>query len=59
MKSVSVQDYRCFRSEQTVKIAPLTLLVGNNSTGKSSLMAMIRCLWDVAYAGAPYPARSP
>lgn len=51
MKSVSVQDYRCFRDEQTVKIAPLTLLVGDNSTGKSSLLAMIRALWDAAYAG--------
>ncbi len=55
MDSITVQDYRCFREEQTARIAPLTLLVGDNSTGKSSLMAMIRCLWDVAYGGETVP----
>ena len=30
-------------------LAPLTLLVGENSTGKTSFLAMIRALWDVAY----------
>ncbi len=30
-------------------MAPLTLLVGENSTGKTSFMAMIRALWDIAY----------
>ena len=30
-------------------MAPLTLLVGENSTGKTSFLAMIRALWDVAY----------
>ena len=30
-------------------MAPLTLLVGENSTGKTSFLAMIRALWDAAY----------
>lgn len=30
-------------------MAPLTLLVGENSTGKTSFMALLRALWDVAY----------
>ena len=30
-------------------LAPLTLLVGENSTGKTSFLAMIRALWDVAF----------
>ncbi len=55
MESITVQNYRCFREEQTAKLAPLTLLVGDNSTGKSSLMAMIRCLWDAAYGGETVP----
>ena len=48
MHSLSVRNYRCFGDvEQTVKLAPLTLLVGENSSGKTSLMALIRALWDV------------
>lgn len=49
MDSITLKNFRCFREEQTVPLAPLTLLVGENSTGKTSFMAMIRALWDVAY----------
>ena len=49
MDSVTLKNFRCFRKEQTARLAPLTLLVGENSTGKTSFMAMIRALWDVAY----------
>ncbi len=47
--SITLKNFRCFREEQTARLAPLTLLVGENSTGKTSFMAMIRALWDVAY----------
>ena len=48
MKSITVRNYRCFGdTEQTARLAPLTLLVGENSSGKTSLMALIRALWDV------------
>lgn len=56
LKSLTVQDYRCFGSAQTVRLAPITLLVGENSSGKTSLLAMIRALWDSTFtpaAGAP------
>ena len=49
MDEITLKNFRCFREEQTVRLAPLTLLVGENSTGKTSFMAMIRALWDVAY----------
>ena len=49
MDSITLRDYRCFREEQAARLAPLTLLVGENSTGKTSFMAMIRALWDVAF----------
>lgn len=49
MKSITVENYRCFASPQTARLAPLTLLVGENSTGKTSLTAMIRALWDTSY----------
>ena len=49
MDQINLKDFRCFREQQTARLAPLTLLVGENSTGKTSFMAMIRALWDVAY----------
>lgn len=49
MDEIILKNFRCFREEQTARLAPLTLLVGENSTGKTSFMAMIRALWDVAY----------
>jgi len=50
MESVTVRRYRCFGEEQTARLAPITLFVGENSTGKTSLAAMLRALWDVTYA---------
>ena len=48
MDSVTLRDFRCFRGEQTARMAPLTLLVGENSTGKTSFLAILRALWEVA-----------
>ena len=49
MDSITLENYRCFREKQTARLAPLTLLVGNNSTGKTSFLALIRALWDTAF----------
>ena len=48
MDSITLKHFRCFREKQIARLAPLTLLVGENSTGKTSFMAMIRTLWDAA-----------
>ena len=53
MDSITLKDYRCFHEEQTARLAPLTLLVGENSTGKTSFMAMIRGLRDAAFDHGP------
>lgn len=45
---VTLRNYRCFRERQTARLAPLTLLVGDNSTGKTSFLALLRALWDAA-----------
>ena len=49
MNEVTIANYRCFRGKQRAPLAPLTLLIGENSTGKTSFLAMIRALWDVAF----------
>ena len=51
MDRITLKNFRCFREEQTARLAPLTLLVGENSTGKTSFMAMIRALWHVIHVG--------
>ena len=47
MDSVTMENFRCFRERQTVPLAPLTLLVGENSTGKTSFLAMLRILSEL------------
>ena len=44
MREIQIKNYRCFRTAQTARIAPLTFLVGENSTGKTSFLALIRPL---------------
>ena len=51
MNHVTLENFRCFREKQRVRLAPLTLLVGENSTGKTSFLALLRALWDAAYLG--------
>ena len=49
MHEIRLENYRCFRERQTARLAPLTLLVGENSSGKTSFLAMARILSDIAY----------
>ena len=50
MDRITLQNYRCFGSEeQSARLAPLTLLVSPNSTGKASFLALIRALWGVMF----------
>lgn len=47
MDEIRLENYRCFKSEQRARIAPLTILVGENSAGKSSFLAMVRAIWNL------------
>ena len=47
MDSIRLKNFRCFRDVKSARLAPLTLLVGENSTGKTSFMAMMRILCEV------------
>ena len=38
LKSVSFENYKCFKARTTIELAPLTLLCGVNSSGKSSII---------------------
>ena len=54
MDSITLKNFRCFGDEQTACLAPLTLLVGDNSTGKTSFLAMVRTLQSlITYSQPP------
>ncbi len=51
MNAITIKNVRCFVEPQPAPIAPLTLLVGENSTGKSTFLAMTRIV--VSLLGKP------
>ena len=43
-RELILQDVRCFRDEQRGRLRPITLLVGENSTGKTTVLGCYRVL---------------
>ena len=50
MNELTLKDFRCFHEKQSARLSPLTLLVGENSTGKTSFMALLKAMWDMIYS---------
>lgn len=48
---LSLTNFRCFDRTPPITIAPVTFLVGENSTGKSTVLAALRLMWDAMFAG--------
>ena len=46
--SISLNDLRCFAGSQSAKLSKITLLVGENSVGKSTLLGCINALARLA-----------
>lgn len=44
--SLLLENFRCFAGVHDVPLRPLTILVGENSSGKSSFLAATRLAWD-------------
>ena len=60
LREIRLRDFRCFGETQTARLAPLTLLVGENSTGKTSFLAAVQAVWDAAHGnGAPDFRKAP
>lgn len=47
MKTLILEGVRAFRDRTEVPLGKLTLLVGENSTGKSTVLACVRLAWDM------------
>ena len=50
MDTLILEDFRCFADRHEVPIRPLTLLVGENSTGKTSFLAAVRAAYDLRWS---------
>lgn len=48
IKALRIENVRCFKSPAVAPLAPLTLLVGENSTGKSTFLAAVRLACQLA-----------
>lgn len=48
MDRIFFENVRCFSSREEVPLAPLTVLVGENSSGKTTFLALFRLAWDLA-----------
>ena len=40
-RELILQDVRCFQDEQRGRLRPITLLVGENSTGKTTFLGLL------------------
>ena len=58
-RELRLRDFRCFHERQTVPLAPLTLLVGENGTGKTSFLAAVQAVWDAAHGSGDPDFRKP
>ncbi len=47
MDKLILENVRCFHGRHEIPLAPLTILVGENSTGKSTVLAAARLAWDI------------
>ncbi len=46
LKGIGVENFRVFKDEQYFNFAPITILTGTNSSGKSSLINLLKLLSD-------------
>lgn len=51
MDRLIVENVRCFHTKHSASLAPLTILVGENSSGKSTFLALLRLGWQIAAFG--------
>jgi hypothetical protein len=45
--SLIIENVRCFYGRNQVQVRPFTILVGENSTGKSTFLSLLRIVWDL------------
>jgi len=50
LKSISFSSYKRFAGSEKIELAPVTILVGKNSSGKSSVLKLLPML-ETSFSG--------
>ena len=50
MDQIIIEGVRCFHNRQSVPLRPITLLVGENSSGKTTFLALTRIAWRLRFS---------
>src|SRR6266581_331960 len=53
MHRLFFENVRCFFTPQSAPLCPMTLLVGENNSGKSTFLALVRLAWDLCQGVPP------
>ena len=59
IRSISIKNVRCFKGEQELKIRPITFLIGENSTGKTSALCSIHNILKLLTINRNHPTSEP
>lgn len=59
MYKLRLKNFRCFKDTGEIRFAPITFLVGENSSGKTSFLAGYRYVHDFLRAGGPVSFNTP
>jgi predicted ATPase len=54
LKSVRIRNFKAIRDTGTLKLTPFTVLIGNNGSGKSSLVEALMTFQDIAMEDLDY-----
>jgi len=55
LKSISFENYKAFYEKQTIQLKPITILIGKNSSGKSSIAKLLTLLENSLMAESDEP----
>ena len=53
-KELTIKNLKIFKEEQKLKIAPITLLYGENSSGKTTLLKTFDIIHNIFFERVPY-----
>lgn len=53
LKSITLENFKCFGSPTKIELAPITLIFGQNSSGKSAILKSIYMLLQTFAFGSP------
>lgn len=55
LKKITVENYKAFKESVELELRPLTVLIGKNSSGKSSICKLLKSLSNSVSMKGPYP----